>query len=97
MFDTSFLAIWAISSVCRILLLCEEVHEWMGDETLPVTFLAELGRALNAREGVDPELASLLSQHLLTATPEEDCVGQTLRAITNLAAKRVAPKEESDE
>jgi hypothetical protein len=66
----------------------------MDDETVPVTFLAELGRALNAREGVDQELASLLSQHLLTATPEEDCVGRTLRAITNLAAERVAPKEE---
>lgn len=69
----------------------------MDDETVPVTFLAELGRALNAREGVDPELASLLSQHLLTATPEEDCVGQTLRAITNLAAKRVAAKEVTNE
>jgi hypothetical protein len=71
----------------------------MDDETMPVpaTFLAELGRALNAREGVDPDLASLVSQHLLTATPDEDCVGQTLRAMTRLAANRAAPKEESDE
>lgn len=69
----------------------------MDDETVPVTFLAELGRALSAREGVDPELASLVSQHLLTAAPEEDCVGQTLRAITELAAKRAALKGEPDE
>jgi hypothetical protein len=69
----------------------------MDDQTVPVTFLAELGRALKAREGLDPDLASLVSQHLLTSAPEEDCVGESLRAITSLAGKRAAPKEESDE
>ncbi len=58
------------------------------------TFLAELGKALIVNEGMDADLASILSRHLLNAAPTEDCVEQAMMAINVLAANRAAPAKE---
>jgi hypothetical protein len=64
-----------------------------NDET-PADFLARLGRALKAREGVDGDLAEVVSNHLLTASPPEDCVERALAAILALASERTSPPKE---
>ena len=63
----------------------------------PVTFLEELGKSLNSTDVTDAELAKIVSQHILTASPDEDCVEQAMTAIAKLAATRAtSPKEYSD-
>ena len=65
---------------------------------MPMEFLSKLGDALKAHEGVDIALANLVSQHLLTTAPNQDCVGQALAAITQLATDRASlPKEPAHE
>lgn len=61
----------------------------------PAAFLADLGKALKARQEMDADLASIVSQHILTATPAEDCVEQAMMAITALAATRATPAKEN--
>ena len=61
----------------------------------PAEFLSELGKALKAKEGMDIDLASIISQHILTAVPVEDCVEQAMMAITALAATRATPVTEN--
>lgn len=63
-----------------------------NDKTeMPAVFLAELGKTLKASEGVDTELAKIISLHILTAVPTEDCLEQALTAIKALAANRADP------
>jgi len=63
----------------------------------PAAFLDELRKSLNSNEAMDAELAKIVSQHILTAAPAEDCVEQAMMAITELAATRAtSPKETSD-
>ena len=64
-----------------------------GNETVETSaaFLAELGDALHTCEGVDAGLAEIVSQHLLTTAPAEDCVKQALMTIIALATNRASP------
>jgi hypothetical protein len=60
----------------------------------PGEFLTELGKLLTAQPGVDLGLAEIIAQHLLTATPANDCVMQASAAIAVLAGERaMAPAE----
>ena len=59
-------------------------------ETVAI-FLTELGASLKALDGVDIDLADIVSSHLLTATPESGCVDEALSAITALAEHRASP------
>lgn len=61
----------------------------------PAAFLAELGKALKASEGMDSDLAAIVSQHILTAVPAADCVEQAMMAIAALAATRATPTKEN--
>lgn len=61
----------------------------------PAAFLADLGKALKAREGIDADLADIVSCHILIAAPAEDCVEQAMMEISTLAATRAAPPKEN--
>lgn len=64
-------------------------------EETPASFLAELGKTLEAREMLDAELATIISQHILTATPVEDSVAQAMKAIIALAEERATALKEN--
>ena len=57
----------------------------------PAVFLAKLAGKLKETDGVDGDLAAILTDHLLTADPHADCVVNAKAAIVKLAAKRAAP------
>lgn len=75
----------------------DETESWnmKSDDETPTAFLARLGTALKTREGVDADLAEVVSEHLLTVSPTKDCVEQALAAITRLASERTSPPKES--
>jgi hypothetical protein len=58
-------------------------------------FLASVGTALSALEGVDTELAKILQLHLITATPADDCVAAATAALVDLAEKRASARTTS--
>lgn len=60
----------------------------------PDAFLAVVSKTLKASVDVDSDLASILSDQLLTATPHANAVANAKAAIVALAAKRAAPAEE---
>ncbi|MGN7931905.1 hypothetical protein [Sphingopyxis sp. 22461] len=60
----------------------------------PDGFLAGVSEALKASADVDADLAGILSDHLLTITPNASAVANAKAAIVALAAKRAAPAEE---
>lgn len=60
----------------------------------PEVFLAGVSKDLKASADVDADLASILSDHLLTATPHADAVANAKAAIVLIASKRAAPDEE---
>lgn len=60
----------------------------------PDAFLAGVSKALKASVDIDADLASILSDHLLTITPHASVVANAKAAIVALAAKRAAPAEE---
>lgn len=63
----------------------------------PATFLAGVSKALKVSTDVDADLASLLSNHLLTIMPHANAVANAKAAIVALAAKRAASAvEQSD-
>lgn len=62
----------------------------------PAAFLSELGNALKSREGVDPDLANLILQHILTAAPDQNCVEQASKAMAALADARAVVETNSD-
>lgn len=63
----------------------------------PGAFLTGVSAALKAMDDVDDELAAILSNHLLTATPHANVIANAKAAILALAAKRVAStKEQTD-
>ena len=64
-------------------------------EETPAAFLVELGEVLMANEAMDAELATIISQHILTATPAEDSVAQAMKAIIALAEERATPSKEN--
>jgi len=57
-------------------------------------FLTDASAALKALEEVDADLAAILSDHLLTVTPDANVIANAKAAILALAAKRAAPAEE---
>ncbi len=57
----------------------------------PDTFLTKLAETLKGAEGVDADLASILTENLLTAAPHANAVANANAAIVKLAAKRAAP------
>lgn len=60
----------------------------------PGAFLVAVSETLRASTDVDADLASILSDHLLTVTPHANAVANAKAAIVALAAKRAAPVEE---
>ncbi len=68
-----------------------------NDDKTPAVFLAELGQELKNRQGEDEDtgLAGIMAEHILSATPTEDCVKQAMAAINTLAASRTNPPEEN--
>lgn len=64
------------------------------DDETPAAFLAQLGKSLKGKEGVDVGLAEIVSSHLLTVAPTENCVAEALTAVIALAEQRVNPRKE---
>jgi hypothetical protein len=62
----------------------------------PAAFLSELGNALKSREGVDADLAKLISRHILTAAPDQKCVEEASKAMATLADARAVAETNSD-
>lgn len=60
----------------------------------PAAFLVAVGDALKAQEGVDADLAAIVSKHIITAAPAEQCVFHALKEIVALATKRASPEKE---
>ena len=60
----------------------------------PDAFLLDTSKALKASVDVDADLASIISDHLLTVTPNANAVANAKVAIVALAAKRAAPAQE---
>jgi hypothetical protein len=60
----------------------------------PDAFLAVVSKTLKVSVDVDADLASILSDHLLTVTPHTNAVANAKAAIVALAVKRAAPAEE---
>lgn len=63
----------------------------------PDVFLAGVSEYLKASADVDADLASIISDHLLTATPHADAVANAKAAIVAIAAKRAASDEEQSD
>lgn len=61
------------------------------------TFLTKLAETLKGTEGVDADLAGILTDNLLTVGPQANAVANAKAAIVKLAAKRVAPEETAPE
>lgn len=60
----------------------------------PEKFLTTLSETLKASDDVDADLASILSDHLLTVMPHANAVANAKAAILALAAKHAAPVDE---
>lgn len=68
-----------------------------GNDKAPAVFLAELGQALKMCQGVDADLAEIVTEHILTAAPADDSLEQAMTAIMRLAAARATlPNERAD-
>jgi hypothetical protein len=67
----------------------------MDDETklseTPDEFLDALGKKLIVTEGVDKDLAGVLTTHILKATPTQNAIVQAKDAIMKLAEERANP------
>lgn len=59
----------------------------------PDAFLAGVSKTLKASADVDVDLASILSDHLLTVTPHANAIANAKAAIVAMATKRAAPAE----
>ena len=57
----------------------------------PTTFLNNLTETLKGTEGVDADLAGVLTDHLLMAAPHANAVANARAAIVELAGQRAAP------
>ena len=58
-------------------------------------FLTNLSETLKASDGVDADLAAILTNHLLTITPQANAVADARSAIVAIALKRAAPSQEN--
>jgi len=66
----------------------EEEARTGSEAESPADFLANLGKALRAKENSDVGLADILAKHLLSAAPAADAVAKARDAILKLAAER---------
>ncbi|MDJ0275884.1 hypothetical protein QLH51_03590 [Sphingomonas sp. 2R-10] len=57
----------------------------------PDAFLKALGERLKAKDGVDTDLAAILTTHILKAAPATNAVAQAKDAIVKLASERADP------
>ena len=57
----------------------------------PDAFLKALGESLKAKEGVDADLAAILTEHILKVAPSTNAVAQAKDAIVKLAVERTTP------
>lgn len=60
----------------------------------PEAFLIGVAAALKSSDDVDADLAAILSDHLLTVTPNDNVIANAKAAILTLAAERAAPAEQ---
>ncbi|MDX6497765.1 MAG: hypothetical protein QOG23_1025 [Blastocatellia bacterium] len=65
-------------------------------DVTPAAFLSELGSTLKSSREVDPDLANLISQHILTAAPDKNCVEHVSKAMAALADARAITEANSD-
>ena len=56
----------------------------------PAEFLAQLAGALVKQKGADPQLAQIITEHLLTVEPADSCIVAAKTAITKLAESRAS-------
>lgn len=63
----------------------------------PATFLTKLADTLKGTEGVDSDLAGILTDNLLIVGPHANVVANAKAAIVKLAAKRATPEETTSE
>lgn len=61
----------------------------------PKEFLTGLSSDLTAQPAYDFDLASILTEHILNASPQSDCVARARRAVSDLAKTRAAPMEKA--
>jgi len=61
----------------------------------PAGFLAKLAGALVKQKDVDPQLAQIITEHLLRVDPADSCVLAAKAAVTKLAENRAGMKHES--
>ena len=71
----------------------------MDGEAIPLetpdAFLKALGESLKAKDGVDTDLAAILTTHILKAAPAANTVALAKDAIVKLASERAnLPKVE---
>lgn len=57
----------------------------------PGAFLKALGESLKAKDGVDSDLAAILTTHILKADPAANAVALAKDAIVKLASERANP------
>jgi hydroxymethylpyrimidine/phosphomethylpyrimidine kinase len=57
----------------------------------PDAFLKALGESLRAKEGVDTDLAAILTAHILKGAPAPNAIAQAKDAIVKLASERADP------
>jgi len=67
-------------------------REALGSSEVESTadFLANLGKTLREKEGIDVGLADILAKHLLTAAPCDNAIANAKKAIVELAVERAA-------
>jgi len=73
----------------------EAVSETGSATAAPEEFLKGVSSDLAAQPGCDLDLARILAEHILSATPQTDCVARARRAIAELAQARAAPRPEA--
>ena len=73
----------------------EAVSETGSATAAPEEFLKGVSSDLAAQSGCDLDLARILAEHILSATPQSDCVTRARRAIAELAQARAAPRPEA--
>lgn len=66
-----------------------------GKADTPEAFLANLSGALKASDGVDADLATIVTDHLLTVTPHANAVANAKSAIVAVALRRAVPVGEN--
>lgn len=62
----------------------------------PAAFLATVGTDLKAAKQADTDVAAILAEHLLVATPSDNAVTLAKNALVRLAEQRASYSEVAD-